>query len=134
MRYGSFLKKLTLPEKHTPCRVFRNARQNLGPIYSYSSLSAVSFVDHLPFQALTDYNRLNSGSFHLLFRDAFQLSFTVLYAIGLETYLGLEVDDPHILRAMPSPHTLEPVQFSPVFNYGTITLLGRPFQVTSLQL
>lgn len=57
-----------------------------------------------------------------------------LYAIGLETYLGLEVDDPHLLRAMPSPFTLESVQFSLVLIYGTITLLGRAFQLTSTQL
>ena len=61
---------------------------------------------------------------------SFQRSLTVLYAIGLHTYLGLEVDASHIHTPYPRCTTLL-FPSLPLFHYGTITLLGKPFQATS---
>lgn len=46
-------------------------------------------------------------SFHTPFKSSFQRSLTVLYAIGLEVYLGLEVSVPHIHAQFPIYATLE---------------------------
>lgn len=51
-------------------------------------------------------------------------------AIGLKTYLELEVDVSHIQRGFPTPPTLGVAQIHPASGDGTITLCGVPFQET----
>ena len=48
-------------------------------------------------RAVPNYGYQVSGSFHSLVGGSFQRSLTVLYAISLKTYLGLEVDSPAFL-------------------------------------
>ena len=60
----------------------------------------------------------------------FQRSITVLYAIGLNMYLGLEVDAPHILTQYPVSNTLDTVIIHLSFLYGAFTLYGILFQET----
>ena len=62
----------------------------------------------------------------------FQLSLTVLYAIGFVTYLRLEVDVPHLHASSPRDATL-PLSNPCHYIYETITLYGRSFQITSTQ-
>lgn len=54
-----------------------------------------------------------------------------LYAIGLETYLGLEVDAPRIPAPFPRSSTLElHVRNLLRCRYGAVTLYRAPFQAT----
>lgn len=64
---------------------------------------------------------------------SFQRSLTVLCAIGLHECLGLEVDASHIHTPYPRCITLS-FNLLLSYQYGTITLYGRPFQVTSRRI
>ena len=50
---------------------------------------------------------------------------------GSRQYLGLEVDDSHLLAQNPVGYTLEKDDFLSRFLYGAFTLFGVPFQGTS---
>ena len=62
---------------------------------------------------------------------SFQCSITVLFAIGLKTYLRLEVDVPHIPASYSGDGTLYAVKILLSYLYVTITLYGITFQRTS---
>jgi hypothetical protein len=68
--------------------------------------------------------------FSLPVTGPFQLSLTVLYAIGLPSCFALEVDASYLRSSYPRGTTLvEPAPFSGP--YGTITLCSATFQSTS---
>ena len=62
--------------------------------------------------------------------SSFQRSLAVLYAIGLNMYLGLEVDTSHIPVSYPRDSTLELSSALPSFAYEAITLCCVSFQQT----
>lgn len=72
------LNDLALPLEYTPWPVLQNVRHNPGHLPSYLSLTRNSFEKNLSFWAMPHYNRLVLGTFHLLFKGAFQFSLTVL--------------------------------------------------------
>jgi hypothetical protein len=61
---------------------------------------------HHPFHALSNNNRLVSGSFNLPSRVLFSFHSRYYCAIGLETYLGLELIVPLLLTRYPTHDTL----------------------------
>ena len=60
----------------------------------------------------------------------FQRSITVLFAIGLNMYLGLGVDAPHIPTQYPVSCTQDPANIQLRVLHGAITLYSVPFQET----
>jgi hypothetical protein len=56
------------------------------------------------------------------------------FAIGLGTYLALEVDDPRIPAGIPTHGTRERTGPLVGYAYGALTLYGGPFQATSASL
>ena len=75
--------------------------------------------------------RLVSGSFHTPPGVLFSFPSRYLSAIGLGTYLALEVGDSQLPTAVSSRGTLllgpSPLDLA----YGAFTLYGGPFQATS---
>lgn len=62
--------------------------------------------------------------------SSFQRSLAVLFAIGLDVYLGLEVDTSRIPASYPRDSTLELFWALPSFAYEAITLYRVAFQQT----
>jgi len=96
--------------------VFRDGTCNPGPPPSYCRLAAVSFGRDLPFRAAHVCNRLVSGSFHPPSGVLFSFPSPYWCAIGLETYLVLEVGD----SQLPAPKP----------GYGTLGLQPNSFRLT----
>ena len=88
--------------------MFRDGTCDPGPPPSYSRVAAVSFGRDLPFRAAHVCRRLVSSSFHPPSGALFSFPSPYLFAIGLGTYLVLEVGDSQV----PAPKS----------GYGT---LGR---------
>jgi hypothetical protein len=66
-----------------------------------------SFEETLPFHAAAGYNHLVLGSFHPLSGVLFNFPSRYYYAIGLNSYLELEVDASHIHARYPTHATLD---------------------------
>lgn len=81
------------------------------------------FIPYAPHLAVTIWFQVLSPPY----RGTFQHSLTVLYSIGLETYLELEVDASHIQTRYPTDPTQEKIIHKTSkreYIYGTITLYG----------
>lgn len=66
--------------------------------------------------------------------SSFQRSLAVLFAIGLNVYLGLEVDTSRIPVSYPRDGTLELSSALPGYAYEAITLYCAAFQQTLASL
>lgn len=86
----------------------------------------------IQFNTVSYYLLLDFRFFSLPVTGSFQRSLAVLFAIGLNKYLGLEVDSPHIPASYPRDGTLELPLFLPSYTYATITLYREAFQPTSV--
>ena len=62
---------------------------------------------------------------------SFQCSITVLFAIGLKTYLRLEVDVPYLPASYSGDGTQDTTKINLSYPYVTITLYSASFQKTS---
>ena len=84
-----------------------------------------------PLRAVPYYPYNVSGSLNSLSRVLFTFPSRYSFAIGLSTYLALEVDASHIPDPSPGAGTLEPTRAFLGYPYGAITLYGMSFQTTS---
>ena len=96
--------------------MFQDGACDPGPPPSYSRVAAVSFGRDLPFRAAHAYSRLVSGSFHPPSGVLFSFPSPYWFAIGLGTYLALEVGAP----LLPAPKS----------RYGTLGLRPSPSRIT----
>ena len=80
---------------------------------------------------MTHYGYEVSGALNFPIGVLFNVRSRYLYAIGLEEYLQLEVDAPHIPDSYPGTGTRDTVSGSLSFRYVAITLYSTPFQGTS---
>lgn len=90
---ASLIDRLTSPQKHTPWLVILNGRYNI----------------EMPYQSDTTRFQV----FSLPVKGTFQRSLAVLYAIGLWSYLRLEVDAPRLPVSFPRDSTHD--TFTPFF-------------------
>ena len=106
--------------------------QNSMARYSKRTIGHWYVLRHHPFHALSKYNRLVSGSFNLPSRVLFSFHSRYYCAIGLETYLELEMNVSLLHARYPTHVTLgtSKIFFSDC-SYGTITLYGPAFQQIS---
>ena len=128
--YGA-LTPLNSPLPWTPRPVFQDGRRNPDRLPTYSRVAPVSsgklhFLEATPYVA---------ARFQALFTPlpGFFSAFPhgTKFAIGLGTYLVLEVGDPQLPTAKPSRGTQASGRSPHGLAYGTITLYGGAFQPTS---
>ena len=108
-----------------------NGTYDPGPPSSYSHIAKVSFRGDLPFRTVHVCNHLISGTFHPPSGVLFSFPSRYWFAIGLGTYLVLEV----VYSQLPMPEPRHSTQGHrptlPACVYRALTLYGRPFQATS---
>ena len=79
--------------------MLRDGTRNLGPPFTYSHVTMVSFKRNLPFQATHVYNHLVSSTFNSPLGVLFSFPSPYYCTIGLRTYLVLEVG----ISRLPKP-------------------------------
>ena len=81
--------------------------QNSLARYSKRTIRHWSVLRRLPFHAVSEYRHLVSRTFDLPSRVLFSFHSRYYCAIGLETYLGLEISVPRIHARYPTRATLD---------------------------
>ena len=97
--------------------MFLDVRRDPGPLPSYSSVARVSFGEDLPFRAAPPVATRFQALFTPLPGYFSAFPHGTKFAIGLGTYLALEVGAPQLPTAKPSRgtqgHPLSPTRISP---------------------
>jgi hypothetical protein len=111
----------------------RVSRRTTGHWSSYLNqvFAGHHFNKSLPFRALSNHHHLGSGSLHPPFGVLFSFPSRYYCTIGLRTYLELGISVSHIHTRYPTRTTLECIPALLSYSYGTVTLSGASFQMTS---
>ncbi len=125
------LTPLGSPLPWTPRPVFQDGRRHPNPPLSYSRVAPVSFEGFHFFRAAPCVAAWFQALFTPLAGCFSAFPHGTKFAIGLGTYLALEVGDPQLPTAQPSRGTLLHGASPHSLAYGAVTLCGGPFQATS---
>lgn len=93
--------RLVWPLEYSPSLVLQDERHNLDPRDAIARLPALSSSRLDSLRPCQKCNRLISSAFQLLLRMLFNFPSRYSYAIGLKTYLELEVIGPRLQTQYP---------------------------------